>query len=143
MRAAMAEVPAPLARASLANWLFHASNPAGPLPHCAAPALPAVEASTMAAIMSVFSCPLFAIEDLPVHLLRSTLARRPGQERRDRAAAPNLAPPRENATTVPERAVARVRFWNPVGSKGCGGEGRSHVKCSILDRKSTRLNSSH
>src|ERR1700755_1338709 len=30
--------PTPLALASWANWLFQASNPPGPLPHCAASA---------------------------------------------------------------------------------------------------------
>src|SRR5688572_4881939 len=63
MSAAMAEGPTfPLA--SLANWLFHASKPADVLPHCAAPASPAVHTSALkAATATVLNGPPVVIQN--------------------------------------------------------------------------------
>src|ERR1700688_1769413 len=62
MRAPTVEALTPLARASIANWFFHASKPAAVLPHCAALALLAINTSaTKAATVTVLNCPPLVI----------------------------------------------------------------------------------
>src|SRR5262245_43079302 len=62
----MEEALTPFARASLANWLFQASKPAEVLPHCAAPASPAVHTSaTKAATATVLNWPPVVIQNSP------------------------------------------------------------------------------
>jgi hypothetical protein len=57
MRAPTVEALTPLPRASIANWFFHASKPAAVLPHCAALALLAINASaTKAATVTALNC---------------------------------------------------------------------------------------
>jgi hypothetical protein len=66
----MPEALTPLARASLANSLFHASKPADVLPHCAPLASPAIHTKANdAASVTIFKLPDLATHN--THLARS------------------------------------------------------------------------